>query len=112
MRRVQRSRLGSLLLQPGADAFGVIWPSVFNRFSLPAACRSGLWGGRVGAATPGPIVAGSSGHAALLLAIPAPSEPPRYAGPFFFFLLMSVPLNVIVAHLEESERLRHPTEVR
>lgn len=25
---------------------------------------------------------------------------------------MSVPLNVIVAHLEESERLRHPAEVR
>lgn len=77
-------------LAPPATRSGricVIWPSVFNRFSLSAACRSGLWGGRVGAATPSPIMQEAAGTPRccshpLLSPFPAPSEPPRYAGPF------------------------------
>lgn len=70
------SRLAPLATRSGR--VWVIWPSVFNRFSLSAACRSGLWGGRVGAATPSPIVQEAAGtprrssHPLL-----SPSQPPR-----------------------------------
>lgn len=68
-------------LAPPATRSGrvwVIWPSVFNRFSLSAACRSGLWGGGVGPAAPSPIVREAAGTprccACPLL---SPSQPPR-----------------------------------
>lgn len=109
--RAQRSRLGSLPPATRSGRVRAIWPPVFNRFSLSAACRSGLRGGRVGAATPSPKQQARRAVApGLYSRHPSPLGTSSLRWPLV--LLMAVPLNVVVAHLEESERLRHPAKGR
>lgn len=74
----------------------VIWPSVSLRFSFSAACLSGL-SALVSALRPPACRAGSSRHALVLY-----SHRHSLCNLLFVLadvLLMSVPLNVIIAHL-------------